>query len=88
MKRNRQEVFMEILTVFNENNVNTDALSFDVRLDAPDFPIDSVLFMKLLVDLENRFQIELNYPEALGAEKPTLGSLTDYIEGCLARKTQ
>ncbi|MFI6743391.1 acyl carrier protein [Nonomuraea sp. NPDC050227] len=58
----------------------------DVRL-FEDLALDSTSLLELLMNLEDNVGIEVD-PDEISAEVfATIGSLTDYVEKCLARKT-
>ncbi|WP_341279686.1 phosphopantetheine-binding protein [Paenibacillus sp. FSL H8-0537] len=44
-----------------------------------ELPLDSVMFMRLLVELENAFQVEINLLELTRGEALTYGQLLDYL---------
>ncbi|HDR7761789.1 acyl carrier protein [Bacillus cereus] len=75
----REGIFQKIKSVFKENEIDTENLKLSHQLGSGLLRIDSVKFMKLMVDLENEFDIELDYRDTFGQDN-TLEELIDYIE--------
>lgn len=75
----REEIFEKVKSIFNDNEIKTEGLQLKHQLGSGLLQIDSVKFMKLMVDLENEFDVELDYRDTFGQDN-TVGDLVDYIQ--------
>ncbi|CAM4261088.1 hypothetical protein BAMA_04445 [Bacillus manliponensis] len=75
----KEEIFEKVKSVFKDNEIRTEDLQLSHQLGSGVLKIDSVKFMKLMVDLENEFDIELDYRDTFGQDN-TLDELIDYIQ--------
>ncbi|MBK5452288.1 acyl carrier protein [Bacillus mycoides] len=76
----REEILTKLKLVLSDNNISTQELKMEDRIGYGKLKIDSIKFMKLMVDLENEFNIELDYRETFDEHSNTIEHLVQYIE--------
>ncbi|MDR0267481.1 phosphopantetheine-binding protein [Paenibacillus sp.] len=76
---NEAEILEKVLAVFAANGINVESVTVDTMLGSPELELDSVVFMKVFIELENVFQIEIDYQDAVDQDSHTVGSLIDYL---------
>lgn len=65
--------------IMEKMRIRTDQLRDEAVFFTPDLPMDSLHFIRLLVELENAFQIEIDVSEISKAGSITYGRLKTYI---------
>ncbi|UFJ42444.1 acyl carrier protein [Brevibacillus humidisoli] len=76
---NREQVEQNVRAILAANGVDVSRATTRSVFGSPELQLNSVQFMKVFVDLENTFQLEIDYTSAVSDDKRTLGSLIDYL---------
>lgn len=75
----RKQVEQQVLKILQANGVDVARATPQSVFGSAELQLNSVQFMKVFVDLENTFQLAIDYTAAISDDKRTLGSLIDYL---------
>ncbi|MBO8162766.1 MAG: acyl carrier protein [Brevibacillus sp.] len=76
---NYDEVEEKVRAILSRHGVDVSQATHHSAFGSSELLLNSVQFMKVFVDLENAFQLEIDYTKAVPEDCRTLGSLLAYL---------
>lgn len=75
----KKEILNKVLEIINANIENGEITSEQMEDDLSDIGLDSLTFIRVIVDLEEEFDIEIPDEYLLSAEMNTISKMADVI---------
>ncbi|MGE7217419.1 hypothetical protein ACQKJC_13025 [Priestia koreensis] len=75
-----EKCLSKIYDILKNHDICVDYINEDTVINSDKLIIDSILFMKIFVELENFALVEIDYTE-LPINHLTIGQIAKYIEG-------
>lgn len=79
----REDILDKVLKVLNENIENTELSSKQIEEDLSTLGMDSITFIRVVVALEEAFDIEIPDEKLLLTEMNTISKMTEVISAVL-----
>ncbi len=69
-----------MLKIYNNHIKNCEINIKNINDDLSNFGVDSLAYLKIIVDIENTFFIEFDDEKLIFSELPTVSAMVEYVE--------